>query len=99
MIGCHGHSHLPFRSLSGADLAEDVGRCVASLEEVTGRRPTWVSYPYGSPTAIPRDPEAFCRAFGFEVGLTLQREWNRPGRSAAALNRINTNEINQFVSF
>ncbi len=99
VIGCHGHSHLPFTSLPEDRLAEEINCCIACLTDVSGRRPNWVSYPYGSPTAVPADPHRFCQDFGFAIGLTLTRDWNHPGQASAALNRINTNEVHRYLSF
>jgi len=97
VVGCHGHSHLPFASFPDGELDGDVTRNIACLHELTGNRPRWVSYPYGSPAAVPRDPAAFCEKFEFDIGVTLHRDWNRAGQPAHALNRINTNEVERFV--
>ncbi len=100
LIGCHGTSHKPFTTLApGDDLEGDAMGNRRHLGGILGRRPAWVSYPYGRGTAIPDDTADFCRRFGFTLGLTLDNGWNESaaGIELSRVKRINTNELSQFV--
>ena len=92
-VAAHGHSHTAFSRLEPDDLAADIGANLQCLTKILGARPRWVSYPYGRDWAVPDDTGAFCRQFGFAIGLTLKAGWNDLGADPTRLNRINTNEV------
>ena len=92
-VAAHGHSHTAFSRLEPDDLAADIGANLQCLTKILGVRPRWVSYPYGRDWAVPDDTGAFCRQFGFAIGLTLKAGWNDLGADPTRLNRINTNEV------
>ena len=71
---------------------------VSTLEQATGRRPNWISYPYGRDWALPKDPAAFCKRHGFQIGVALEGTFVTPERMPYALDRINTNEVERVVS-
>lgn len=93
VIGAHGHSHRAFSILSQRELEADIRTNLDYLGKLTGRQPTWVSYPYGSDESLPEDTDGFCRRHGFRIALTLSRAWNESGESPFRLKRINTNEV------
>ncbi|MEQ9641916.1 MAG: polysaccharide deacetylase family protein [Alphaproteobacteria bacterium] len=95
VIGSHAHSHRPLSRLDHADA--DVVANLDCLERISGRRPDWLSYPWGSPWSIPDDAEALCRRHGFRLAITLNRDWNRGGEPAHLLNRVNTNEVDAML--
>jgi peptidoglycan/xylan/chitin deacetylase (PgdA/CDA1 family) len=96
-VGAHTHDHRPVTHL-GAEEDALVALNVRTLEEATGERPRWISYPYGRDWALPKDPQAFCRRHGFAIGVTLEGTWVQPERTPYALDRINTNEVERVVS-
>ena len=95
IIGCHGHNHVPYSTLYGESLIQDVHMSKNCINDIVGENPTWVSYPYGS---LPEDTNKFCNSFGFRVGISLQRDWNYSHENNySALKRINTNEVSQYL--
>ena len=97
LVAAHGHSHTPFSRLEPHELATDIQTNVDCLTGVLGAPPRWVSYPYGRDWAVPDDTAAFCRQFGFEIGLTLKAGWNGADADPTRLNRINTNEVEKVA--
>jgi peptidoglycan/xylan/chitin deacetylase (PgdA/CDA1 family) len=97
LVAAHGHSHTPFSRLDSDDLATDINTNLECLGDLLGARPRWVSYPYGRDWAVPNDTAAFCRQFGFSIGLTLKTGWNGPDADPTRLNRINTNEVERVA--
>ncbi len=95
LIGSHAHTHRPLSRLDDADA--DVAANLDCLESITGQRPVWLSYPWGSPWSIPADAEGLCRRHGFRLAITLNRDWNRGGEPAHLLNRVNTNEVDAML--
>jgi peptidoglycan/xylan/chitin deacetylase (PgdA/CDA1 family) len=95
-IGNHGHSHTPFSRLSEGDLEREISDSLSFFSQLTGKEQTWVSYPHGRQWAIPADAEAFCRRFGFKIGLGLDGGWNKREGSPYLLNRINENDLKKL---
>lgn len=96
VIGCHGHTHRPFSRMSQDELDDELATCVDLLQPLAGPI-RWLSYPWGSEWAIPEDADAVCRRNGFELAITLRREWNIGTPTSCLLNRINTNEVDTFL--
>jgi peptidoglycan/xylan/chitin deacetylase (PgdA/CDA1 family) len=96
-VEAHTHDHRPVTRL-GAREEELIGRHVHALHRILGRKPRWISFPYGRDWALPPDPEAFCRRYGFTIGVTLKGKWVTPEHTPYALERINTNEVEQVVN-
>lgn len=95
-IGCHGHTHRPFSRLSAAELDAELALCTETLSRLAGPI-DWLSFPWGSPWALPPDPEALCHRHGFTLAITLERDWNDPPAPRYRLNRINTNEVDAYL--
>lgn len=96
IIGSHGHSHMPFSQLPAAGLEEELQTNISFLEKIIGRKPHWISYPYGTAWSITEDTEALCKGLGFTMGLSLDKDimgWNTGIESPLYLKRINVNEI------
>ena len=96
-VEAHTHDHRPVTTL-GADEDELMGRNVDVLSQVLGRRPTWISFPYGRDWALPPDSAEFCRRHGFDIGITLTGDWVRPEHMPYAVDRINTNEVDVVLA-
>lgn len=91
-VGAHTHDHRPVTRL-GFDEPRLMNLHVEALSRVVGRRPNWISYPYGRDWALPADPQVFCRRYGFDLGITLSGDWVDPECGPYAVTRINTNEV------
>lgn len=98
VVGNHGHSHVPFSTLSDEELSLEVRKSKPVLEGISGEEQRWVSYPYGRTWALPADPSGFCRRFGFSVGMALDGGWNEKGRKPHRLMRVNENDVSKVVS-
>jgi peptidoglycan/xylan/chitin deacetylase (PgdA/CDA1 family) len=97
-VAGHSHSHAPLARLSKADLAADLGRNVDFLQALLGMRPRWLSYPYGSPSAVPASMSSLSRDLGISFAVTLFRGWVTKGQDPLKLKRINTNEVASFAA-
>ncbi len=97
-IGAHTHDHRPVTRPDAEEADRLLALHVAALEEATGRRPSWFSYPYGRDSALPSDPAGFCRRHGFAVGVTLTGTWVVPQHAPYALDRITASEVDQVLT-
>jgi peptidoglycan/xylan/chitin deacetylase (PgdA/CDA1 family) len=96
-VEAHTHDHRAVTRL-GAEEDASIALNVRTLEQATGRRPAWISYPYGRDWALPKDPAAFCRRHDFKIGVALEGTFVTPEHRPYALDRINTNEVERVVS-
>ena len=96
-VEAHTHDHRAVTRL-GAEEDASIGLNIRTLEQATGRRPGWISYPYGRDWALPKDPAAFCHRHGLRIGVALEGTWVTPEHTPYALDRINTNEVERVVS-
>jgi peptidoglycan/xylan/chitin deacetylase (PgdA/CDA1 family) len=96
-VEAHTHDHRPVTRL-GAEEDKLMSGHVRALADVLGRKPTWISFPFGRDWALPQDAAAFCKRYGFAIGVTLKGTWVKPEHAPYALDRINTNEVEQVVS-
>jgi len=97
IIGNHGHTHIPFSRLEEKQLQEEIRGSKSYFEKLTGVPQSWVSYPHGRQWAIPSHTDAFCKHFGFTIGLGVNAGWNREEQSPYHLNRVNPNEVEGVV--
>jgi peptidoglycan/xylan/chitin deacetylase (PgdA/CDA1 family) len=98
VIAAHGHSHVPLGQLDEPALTADVGSNLAFLERILGRRPSWISYPYGSALAIPQDTSSLTDGLGLLFGVTMSRGWIESGQQPMKLKRINCNELDAYLA-
>jgi peptidoglycan/xylan/chitin deacetylase (PgdA/CDA1 family) len=96
-VEAHTHDHRAVTRL-GANEDSSIALNVRTLEAATGRRPIWISYPYGRDWALPKDPAAFCRRHEFKIGVALEGTFVTPEHTPYALDRINTNEVERVMS-
>jgi peptidoglycan/xylan/chitin deacetylase (PgdA/CDA1 family) len=73
-IASHGHRHIDMAAQSIEAVREDVEASVARIEELLGRRPRHLSYPYGRSSQAARDVVRDC---GFAEAFALEWE-DRP---------------------
>lgn len=97
VVGNHGHSHIPFSRLSENGLDDEIRKSKGALERIMGVEQRWVSYPNGRTWALPKDPEGFCRRYGFTIGLGLDGGWNRMGEAPYKLMRLNENDVKKVL--
>lgn len=83
-IGAHGFTHRALDELADRELAEELRRSRAALEDILGRPVTALSYPYGRVDRRVRDAAA---AAGFTLGACSRYGLNRPGRDPLLLCR------------
>ncbi|HEV7886416.1 MAG TPA: polysaccharide deacetylase family protein [Acidimicrobiales bacterium] len=67
-VESHGHAHIPYDSSLPETVAEDLAQSVAVLEEVLGRRPRFLAYPYGPSSLAARQMVV---AAGFEAAFSI----------------------------
>lgn len=93
-VGSHSASHQPLGQLSESVAKHDVEKSIHYIEEITGRRPISVSYPYGGSTAVPKFSEDYFSSLGLSFGLTMQRGVNHIDSdiSLFSLKRVDTND-------
>lgn len=98
LIASHTHSHRTLSSLDQDRSDQEIRLNLDFIESVTGERPDWISYPYGSDAALPTDPTAFCGRHGFKLGISYTRGWNQRDTNPAKLLRVDTNEVDRFLT-
>lgn len=69
-FGCHGYLHRRLSQLSAAELAEEIGRGVATFEERLGRPPRFFSIPWGDTTAYTPQALELLQRHGVERAFT-----------------------------
>ncbi len=84
-IGAHGDSHRRLTELNDVDLAAELTRAKAWLEDVTAKPVNTLSYPHGAVDARVR---AAVAAAGFTLACTSEFGANDAGRDGLALRRI-----------
>lgn len=95
-VGAHGYTHRPLSKLTDADLREELERSAGVIGEVTGRRPSGMSYPHGAvdERVIRRAAEA-----GFVFGASSRYGVNRPGVFLLRLRRTEVAPGDSLESF
>jgi len=73
-IGNHTADHANLLNYPIEDVRRQVAEAQASLEEVTGKTPVAVSYPFGS---VSSEVMETCRELGLKVGITTVGRFNR----------------------
>ena len=97
IIGLHGHDHAPLSMFDDKQQDDDIAQNASILKNILGVRPTWLSYPYGRPDALPGDPETLCKRHQISVAFTLISGFNEEGIDGAVLRRITPNELNVYL--
>lgn len=97
IIGLHGHDHAPLSSFDPSKQESDLDRNASILEKIIGFRPTWLSYPYGRPDALPKDPTGLCQRTAVSLAFTLVSGFNETGVQSASLCRITPNELKSYL--
>jgi peptidoglycan/xylan/chitin deacetylase (PgdA/CDA1 family) len=85
-LGAHTLTHRTLTRLTDAELAHEIGRSRDVIEEHTGRRPEFFSYPYGIWDERVRQA---VRRSGYRGAVTLDYGLNTAGIDPYALRRVN----------
>ena len=91
-IGSHSDAHRPLTSLNSYELQRDLSISKDTLEEITGKHISAISYPYGGPTAVSHDVAKVAYKIGYRVGFTTERSPNRTLQYPLLLSRLSTND-------
>ncbi|MGH2754720.1 MAG: polysaccharide deacetylase family protein [Actinomycetota bacterium] len=70
-IETHGHAHLDMATCTKEKAREDIARSLEILEGITGRRPRYLAYPYGSSSEGSREAAA---TLGLKGALSIDRK-------------------------
>lgn len=73
-LGAHTISHRALSGLPEDEARDEILRSAARIEEITGRRPTSIAYPYGDGPAVSPREARLASELGFTSGVTT-----RPG--------------------
>jgi peptidoglycan/xylan/chitin deacetylase (PgdA/CDA1 family) len=92
MIGSHGYEHDVKSILSEAEIIEDFQRNQHMLEELTGKRTHFISYPYGGKKAVSLKVAKCAADSGHSVGFTIERAVNLSFSQPLLLARFDTND-------
>jgi peptidoglycan/xylan/chitin deacetylase (PgdA/CDA1 family) len=91
-IGMHGDHHVALATLAEEDVREDLRVNRDLIEEWTGERPRWVSYPYGGPDSFSPRVTAVAREIGAVGGFTMIRSINTSLARPLRIGRVDTND-------
>ena len=91
-FGSHGHSHRELTNLAADEVKEELNLSWQSLQEVTGRKPLYVSYPFGS---FDETVTRISKERGFLAAFTV---WTKEP-SLYALNRLPIHYKDQGLRF
>ncbi len=92
MIGSHGFEHNVTSKLSETEIIEDLQRNQHLLEELTGKRTHFISYPYGGKKAVSLKVAKCAADSGHSVGFTIERAVNLSFSQPLLLARFDTND-------
>ena len=93
LLGAHTHHHFPVGILPEARAAEEVARCVDLLEDWTGERPRFLSYPYGSREACAAPASRGAARAGISAAFTMERAVNHTLQDPLRLARFDCNDV------
>ena len=98
LLGTHAHTHVPLATLPATLVQQEIEQSLEVLENLSGRRPTGISYPFGGQSAVSESVFATAQASGLQYGFTMERGINAGSdKSSMALKRIDVNDISAWV--
>lgn len=77
-LGAHSISHRALSRLPEDEARDEIQRSAARIEEITGKRPSSIAYPYGDSAAVSPREMRLASELGFTSGVTT-----RPGTLSA----------------
>lgn len=92
-LGAHTVSHRALRRLTDAEALQEMRRSADWLENLTGRRPRAIAYPYGTQATVSEREQDLARRLGFDIAVTTQpgTVCERDAGRLTALPRISLN--------
>lgn len=98
LLGTHAHTHRPLATLSATHARQEIEQSLDVLENLSGRRPVGISYPFGGQSAVSASVFQTAQALGLQYGFTMERGFNADSdRNPMALKRIDVNDVNAWV--
>jgi peptidoglycan/xylan/chitin deacetylase (PgdA/CDA1 family) len=98
LLGTHAHAHVPLATLAAKDAEQEIEKSLDVLENLSGRRPAGISYPFGGQSAVSESVFATAQALGLQYGFTMERGVNTGNeKTTMALKRIDVNDIKAWV--
>ena len=94
MLGTHTHSHFPLASLSNKKIKSEIKISIDYLEDLTNKKITAISYPYGRYGAVNRNVALISKSLGLKIGFTMNRGLNYSDdlKNPLMLKRVDTND-------
>lgn len=93
MLGSHSHQHVPLSTCDSDSARKNILSSLNHFEDITGRRPMSISYPYGSPDACNSITFSLCRKLGLQLGFTMERKLNSNISDPLSLGRFDCNDV------
>ncbi|CAN7211207.1 polysaccharide deacetylase family protein [Rhizobium sp. LjRoot98] len=90
-LGAHTISHRSVTRLSDETASAEMDLSARRVEQITGRRPTSLAYPYGFATAVSARDHRLAAGLGFSTAVTTQPGTLSNAVNTAALPRISLN--------
>ncbi|WP_143523541.1 polysaccharide deacetylase family protein [Pararhizobium arenae] len=90
-LGVHTVSHRMLARLSDDTARAELAGSIASIEDITGRRPKTLAYPYGFAWAVSARDRLLARELGLTVAVTTQPGTLSAEQERTALPRISLN--------
>ena len=91
-FGAHGHSHIELTKLSPDEVKEELSLSWQTLKELTGRKPQYVSYPFGS---FDKKVTQLSKEVGYGAAFTV---WTKKP-TLFSLNRLPIHRKDQGLRF
>jgi peptidoglycan/xylan/chitin deacetylase (PgdA/CDA1 family) len=92
-VGSHGVSHRPLSRLSREKAVSELAESRRDLEDWSGARVEFVSYPFGNEKAVNKDVGALAAEAGYCGGFTMERAKNLTSADPLLLARIDVLDI------
>ncbi len=93
LLGTHSHRHIPLGVCDHAYSFKDIKTSIDILNNITGKVPVSISYPYGSYEATGTQALEACKDLGLQLGFTMERAFNPDLNDPLALARFDCNDL------
>lgn len=91
-VESHGHAHIDMGASGDDEVHSDIAASIERLEDVTGRRPRYLAYPYGHRSA---GAERVAASAGLTAAFTI----DEPGRGLFAYERVQVTPLDSMTTF
>ncbi len=98
-LGAHTITHRALARLTDDVARREMDRSVARVEQITGKRPTSLAYPYGDTAAVSARDHKLARELGFTTAVTTQPGTLSGTDDLMALPRISLNGYFQKAGY